>query len=261
MKIIRKNVWKMNERYQIITGDCLDILPSYSDGYFDCCITDPPFNISKKKGLGWAFSSHVTIQEQWDIFTKDDYFQFSFDWLREVCRVVKINGNIFVFGSFHSIFTIGFILQHLLDRKIISQLVWYKVNAQPNITCRMFTESTEFIIWAVNNESHKAKNWTFNYDVMKQMNDGKQMRNVFQIPVTPKSERIYGKHPAQKPEAIFQRLILAGTNEGDTIIDPFSGTGTAGVVAKRFNRNCVMIDNNENYNSIAKKRLLHEMGL
>jgi len=93
------------------------------------------------------------------------------------------------------------------------------------------------------------------------MNDGKQMRNVFQIPVTPKSERIYGKHPAQKPEAIFQRLILAGTNEGDTIIDPFSGTGTAGVVAKRFNRNCVMIDNNENYNSIAKKRLLHEMGL
>jgi site-specific DNA-methyltransferase (adenine-specific) len=137
-------------------------------------------------------------------------------------------------------------------------IVTHNSNAQPNITCRMFTESTEFIIWAVNSEPHKAKNWTFNYDVMKQMNDGKQMRNVFQIPVTPKSERKYGKHPAQKPEAILERLILAGTNEGDIIIDPFSGTGTTGVVAKRFNRNCVMIDNNEYYNDIAKKRLLDE---
>jgi site-specific DNA-methyltransferase (adenine-specific) len=245
----------MDKQYQIITGDCLEILPSYDDGYFDCCIADPPYNISKKKGLSWAFSSHITMQEQWDIFTKDDYFQFSLNWLREVCRAVKVNGNIFVFGSFHSIFKIGFILQQIFDRKIISQLVWYKTNPQPNITCRMFTESTEFIIWAVNNESSQAKNWTFNYDTMKQMNAGKQMRNVFRISATPKSEKKYGKHPAQKPEAILERLILAGANERDIIVDPFSGTGTTGVVAKRYNRRCVMIDNNKHYNEIARKRI------
>ena len=182
---------------QILTGDCLETMQTFPDGLFDCCITDPPFNMSKKKGLGWAFSSHITMQEQWDIFSKDDYFQFTVNWIREVLRVLKTNGNLFVFGSFHCIFTIGFILQNIFDRRIISQIVWYKPNAQPNITCRMFTESTEFIIWAVNNESKKAKNWTFNYKTMKAMNNDKQMRNMWEIPLTPRSERKHGKHPSQ----------------------------------------------------------------
>lgn len=111
---------------QILSGDCLKILSSFPDGVFDCCITDPPFNMSKTKGLGWAFSSHVTMQEQWDIFSKDDYFQFSVNWIREVLRVLKTNGNLFIFGSFHCIFTIGFILQNMFDRRIISQIVWFK---------------------------------------------------------------------------------------------------------------------------------------
>lgn len=240
---------------QIVSGDCLKILPSFSDGIFDCCITDPPFNMSKKKGLNWAFSSHVTMQEQWDIFAKDDYFQFTVDWTREVLRVLKTNGNLFIFGSFHCIFTIGFILQNLFDRRIISQLVWYKPNAQPNITCRMFTESTEFIIWAVNNESKKAKNWTFNYKIMKAMNNDKQMRNMWEIPLTKPSERKHGKHPSQKPVAVVDRLILAGTNEGDLILDPFSGTGTTAVVAKQNNRRWIMIEKEEAYNQIAQQRL------
>lgn len=156
---------------QILHGDCQSILPSMPDSVFDCCIADPPFNMSQKKGLGWAFSSHVTMQEGWDIFSKDEYVQFTLDWVTEILRVVKRNGNIFVFGSFHSIFTLGFIMQNIFDRRIITQIVWYKPNAQPNITCRMFTESTEFILWAVNNESKKAKNWTFNYHTMKSMNN------------------------------------------------------------------------------------------
>ena len=239
----------------IVPGDCLKILPSFPDGSFDCCITDPPFNMSKKKGLTWAFSSHVTMQEQWDTFAADDYFKFTVDWITEVLRVLKPNGNLFIFGSFHCIFTIGFILQSLFNRRIISQIVWYKPNAQPNITCRMFTESTEFIIWAVNNDSKKAKNWTFNYEAMKMMNGGKQMRNVWEIPLTKKTERKYGKHPSQKPVAVLNRLVLAGTDEGDLILDPFSGTGTTAVVAQQQNRRWVMIEKEEAYNLIAQKRL------
>ena len=240
---------------QILTGDCLETMQSFPDGAFDCCITDPPFNMSKKKGLGWAFSSHITMQEQWDIFSKDDYFQFTVNWIREVLRVLKTNGNLFVFGSFHCIFTIGFILQNIFDRRIISQIVWYKPNAQPNITCRMFTESTEFIIWAVNNESKKAKNWTFNYEIMKAMNKDKQMRNMWEIPLMPRSERKHGKHPSQKPVAVVHRIILAGTNEDDLILDPFSGSGTTAVVAERHNRRWIMIEGDKTYNQIAQMRI------
>jgi len=240
---------------KIISGDCLDILPSFTDGLFDCCVTDPPFNMSRKKGLGWAFSSHVTMQEQWDIFSKDEYFQFTVNWIREVLRVLKTNGNLFIFGSFHCIFTIGFILQNIFDRRIISQIVWYKPNAQPNITCRMFTESTEFIIWAVNNESKKAKNWTFNYEVMKAMNHGKQMRNMWEIPLTKPSEKKYGKHPSQKPVAVINRIILAGTEKNDLILDPFSGTGTTAVVAEQQYRKWIIIEKEKEYNEIAKMRI------
>ena len=240
---------------QIVSGDCLKIMKDFPDEVFDCCITDPPFNMSKKKGLGWAFSSHVTMQEQWDTFAADDYFQFTVNWITEVLRVIKTNGNLFIFGSFHCIFTIGFILQTLFNRRIISQLVWYKPNAQPNITCRMFTESTEFIIWAVNNESKKAKNWTFNYEIMKAMNNDKQMRNMWEIPLTKRSERTHGKHPSQKPVAVINRLILAGTNEGDLILDPFSGTGTTAVVAEQQNRKWLMIEKQEEYNEIAQRRI------
>ena len=240
---------------QILHGDCLSILPSLPRSAFDCCIADPPFNMSQKKGLGWAFSSHITMQESWDIFSKDEYFQFTLDWVTEILRVVKPNGNIFVFSSFHNIFTLGFILQNIFDRRIITQIVWYKPNAQPNITCRMFTESTEFILWAVNNESKKAKKWTFNYHTMKAMNNNKQMRNMWEIPLIKPSERKYGKHPSQKPIQVVERLVLAGTNEGDFILDPFSGTGTTAVVAEKHHRKWMMIEKEEEYNQIAQKRL------
>ena len=239
---------------QILCGDCLSILPSLPRYAFDCCIADPPFNMSQKKGLGWAFSSHITMQESWDIFSKDEYFQFTLDWVTEILRVVKLNGNIFIFGSFHNIFTLGFILQSIFDRRIITQIVWYKPNAQPNITCRMFTESTEFILWIVNNESKKAKNWTFNYETMKTMNNNKQMRNMWEIPLTKQSEKKHGKHPSQKPLQVVELLVLAGTNEGDLILDPFSGTGTTGIVAEKQNRKWVMIEKEEEYNQIAQKR-------
>lgn len=241
----------INEIYE---GESLETMRKWPDGCFDHCITDPPFNMSKKKGLGWAFSSHITMQEAWDIFSSDEYLEFTYRWLTEVCRLVRDNGNIFVFGSYHNIYTIGFVLEQL-DRRIINSIIHCKPNAQPNITARTLTESTEQIIWSCNNTRDRAKHWTFNYWVAKQLNRGKQMRNYWEIPYTPASEKRYGKHPSQKAEAVLERLILIGTKEGDAILDCFSGTGTTGVVAERLGRRWVMIEREPTYNEIARRRL------
>lgn len=236
----------------LVRGDCLEVLKQLPDHCVDSCIADPPYNMSKKKGLAWAFSRHVTMQEAWDIFSEDDYFTFSFEWIKEVSRVVKPNGNIFIFGTFHNIYLLGFIVQHL-PLKIINSLLWLKPNAQPNITCRMFTESAEQLIWACNNTPAKAKGWTFNYPLSKERNGGKQMRNFWSIPVTPKSERT-GNHPTQKPIALVKRIIELCTQPNDLILDPFAGTGTSGMAALEFGRRCLLIERSEDYCKVIQNR-------
>lgn len=235
-------------------GDCVEVMKSWPDGCIDHCITDPPYNMSKPRGLSWAFSSHVTMNEKWDIYSRQDYLSFCKQWLTEVCRVVRDNGNIFVFGSFHNIYDIGHLI-HEMDLKIINSIVWFKPNAQPNITCRMLTESTEHIIWACNGNKSSAKKWVFNYKIAKQLNGDKQMRNMWSFPYPSKSERKYGKHPSQKPLDLLERIIRVATNENDIILDCFSGSGTTGVAAKRLQRKWVLIDNNPAYNAIARERL------
>lgn len=254
---------------QIYEGDCIELMKQWPDAFFDHCITDPPFNMSKKRGLGWAFSSHVTMQERWDSFTKDEFFQFNLAWLKEVCRLVKPNGNILVFGTYHNIYQIGFILQNILDRRILNSIIWFKPNAQPNITARTLTESTEQIIWAVNETPERAKNWTFNYWRAKDLAGGKQMRtvwsfqqgegeepsNLWEIPYTPASERKHGKHPSQKPEALMDRIIQIATKDGELILDCHAGSGTTGVVAERLGRRWVMVESNAEYAEIARRRM------
>jgi site-specific DNA-methyltransferase (adenine-specific) len=235
-----------------ILGDALEVLRRMPSGTFDCCIADPPYNMSKKKGLTWAFSRHVTMQEAWDRFSKEEYFHFSFQWMTEMCRVVKPNGNLFVFGTYHNLYTQGFILQQL-DRKVLNSIVWHKPNAQPNITCRMLTESSEQLVWACNNTQAEAKRWTFNYDVAKQLNGGKQLRNVWSIPLTPRNERIAG-HPTQKPLQLLERLVLLWTRPGDWILDPFAGTGTTGIAAAKHGRNFVLIEKHPKYFDAQKAR-------
>lgn len=246
---------------RIIHGDCLAEMRAWPDGSIDHCIVDPPFNIGSgsgrksKNGLGWAFSSHVTMAEQWDAFTKDDFFAFNVEWLREVSRVVKPNGNILVFGTYHNIYQLGFILQHVLERRILNSVIWSKPNAQPNITARMLTESTEQIIWAVNNTPAKATGWTFNYWDAKEMNGGKQMRNVWEYPVTSKSERAFGKHPSQKPLALVERAVLLASKPGELILDPFGGSGTLALAARRQSRDFLLIENVDEYADLARQRL------
>ena len=246
----------------IYPGNCLEVMRSWPDDCIDHCIADPPFGIasgrgrSSKSGLGWAFSSHVTMQEAWDQFSsEDEYFQFTLDWLREVCRVVKPNGNILVFGTYHSIYLLGFVLGHLLDRRILNSVIWFKPNAQPNITARMLTESTEQIIWAVNETPEKAKKWTFNYWDAKEMNGGKQMRNLWEFPVTPKRERLNGAHPSQKPLALLERAVLLASQPGELLLDPFGGAGTLAVAAAAHDRRWLLVESMPEYAELARARL------
>lgn len=236
-----------------------------TDRSIDHCITDPPYNISgydHKKKIGWLQSNGIWTKEknfskidaQWDKFSDGDYLTFTKDWISEVARVLKPNGNIIIFGSYHNIYQIGSILQGL-DRKLINSVVWYKRNAFPNVTQRMLCESTEHIIWAVNETKKNAKNWTFNYKKLKELNGGVQMRNMWDIPSTPTSEKKHGKHPSQKPIGLINRLVIGGSNKGDIIIDPFMGSGTLPVVALMTDRNFIGIDNNKQYCNLALKRI------
>ena len=169
---------------KIIHGNCFDVFKKLKDESFDHCITDPPYNISgydNKKEIGW-YKSNTTwkekkkfnkISEDWDSFDDNDYLNFTISWLKEIKRIVKKNGNIFIFGTYHNIYKMGFILEEL-DTKINNSIVWYKRNAFPNITQRLFCESTEQIIWGVNNTRKDAKNWVFNYNVLKGMTENKK---------------------------------------------------------------------------------------
>lgn len=250
----------------VLAGDCLKIMAKYPDNFFDACITDPPYNISGhegKKQIGWLKSNPIwedekkfkKINESWDTFSANDYLAFTSAWIKEASRVVKPNGNILIFGSYHNIYRIGSTLEDL-DMRVVNSIIWYKRNAFPNVTQRMFCESTEQIIWAVNNTRKSAKNWTFNYNVMKSLTqNGKQMRNMWDIPMTPTAERKHGKHPSQKPLEIGNRLILACTNAGDKILDPFSGSGSFLVSAKLHERQYLGIDLDPEFVKLAKKRL------
>ncbi len=243
---------------QLYTGDSVEVMQTWPDGYFDACITDPPYNIARdRKGLSWAFSSHVTIQDEWDRFTHNEYESFTANWLEQICRVTRPNGNIFIFGSYHNIYSIGSIAARM-DLRVVNSIIWAKPNAQPNITCRMFTESTEQILWLCNNTNKKAKKWTYNYQHMKELNGGKQMRNYWEIPLTPQRERIHGKHPSQKPLRLMERLVLAGTMPGDLVLDCFAGSGSTLLACDRLERRWVGIEKDPVYCDIAHKRLDEE---
>jgi site-specific DNA-methyltransferase (adenine-specific) len=254
------------QKDMIHVGECLEFLRSLPDHSIDHCITDPPYNISgydDKRKIGWLDSNATwtksknfnKINENWDKFSDEDYANFTHAWLAEIKRIVKPNGNILVFGSYHNIYQVGVALERL-DLKINNSIIWYKRNAFPNITGRMLCESTEQIVWAVNGSKKHAKNWIFNYDVLKTLTaNGKQMRNMWDIPMTPMSEKKHGKHPSQKPLVLSERLVLGFTNPGDLIIDPFLGSGSFLVAAKNLERHFIGVEREAEYAELAKKRL------
>lgn len=252
----------MPTTHKLIRGDSLKILKTISNDSIDLIFVDPPYNLSKERGLSWEHSSHVTMQEDWDMFSKEDFLKFNTEWLKECFRILKHGGSLWVSGSFHNIYQIGHLIQqNHPEIKINNSIVWFKPNAQPNITCRFFTESTEHLIWATKNGN--GQKWKFNYQFTKDYifdsinPKEKQTRNVWSIPITPKNEKWAGYHPTQKPFELLRRIILSCTNENDLILDPFAGTGTTCVVAKHYKRNSIGIEMNPNYLEIIRKRIEH----
>ena len=249
----------MKTKHKIIKGDALEELKKIPDGSVDLVFADPPYGLAKKNGLGWKYSKHITLEEKWDIFTKDEFFKFNIEWIKECARTLKDGGSLWVCGSFHNIYQLGYIIQHMTNLKINNSIVWFKPNAQPNISCRMFTESTEHLIWASKNGN--GKKWKFNYEDTKKLIEdplnpkGKQTRNLWCIPLTPKKEKWAGEHPTQKPEELLRRILLACTKEGDLVLDPFVGSGTTSVVTKKMGRNSIGIEKEEKYIKIIEKRL------
>lgn len=252
----------MKTKHKIIFGDCLEKLKEIPDESVNLVFADPPYNMSKKNGLGWKYSKHVTMQEKWDMFSKDEFFDFNVKWIKECFRILKQGGSFWVSGSFHNIYQLGFIIQNLDNIKINNSIVWFKPNAQPNISCRFFTESAEHLIWASKNG--EGNKWKFNYQdtkdkIFDKINPkGKQTRNVWVIPLTSKKEKWAGDHPTQKPIELLRRIIISCTNEGDTVLDPFTGSGTTNIVAKMYNRNSIGIEKNKKYINIIKKRFNSE---
>lgn len=243
-----------NENIKLICGDTIKILKKIEEKSVDMIFSDPPYFLSND-GITCSNGKMVSVNKgEWDRSKgfKNDV-DFHKKWLKACDKVLKDDGSIWISGTYHCIHQITYILLSM-GYYIINEVTWYKTNAAPNLGCRCLTASHETLIWA--KKSKKAKH-TFNYEIAKQLNDGKQMRSVWEISTTPKSEKRFGKHPTQKPLKLLERIILISTNEEDVILDPFCGSSSTGIGAVNNNRKYVGIDISEEYLELSKKRLIH----
>ncbi len=244
----------------ILVGDCLTELKKIPTGSIDLVFADPPYNLQLAGDLTRPDQSKVdAVDDDWDKFDSfSDYDSFTKAWLTECRRALKPNGALWVIGSYHNIFRVGATLQDL-GYWILNDVVWRKTNPMPNFRGRRFTNAHETLIWA--SKSAESK-YCFHYDAMKMFNDDLQMRSDWTLPLCTGGERLKNAdgqklHPTQKPEALLQRVMLATTNLGDVVLDPFFGTGTTGAVAKQLGRNFIGIERDKTYVAGARKRISH----
>lgn len=241
----------------IVNGNSLEELKKIPDKSFDLVFADPPYNMQIGEKLKRPDDSKVNgVNDKWDQFASfEDYDNFSKAWLTECRRILKDNGSIWVIGSYHNIFRLGFHLQNL-DYWILNDIIWRKNNPMPNFKGTRFTNAHETLIWA--SKSKKSK-YTFNYQSLKCFNDDLQMRSDWLLPICNGKERLkkngHKVHSTQKPEALLYRIILATTKNGDCVFDPFLGTGTTAAVAKKLGRKYYGIEKDKKYYSAAKKRI------
>lgn len=236
-------------------GDSIKILKNITPKSIDMIFADPPYFLSNG-GVSCQSGKQVSVDKgDWDKgMSPDEKLKYNRKWIKACKEVLKDNGTIWISGTLHNIYSIGVALE-LEGYSIINNITWQKPNPTPNLACRCFTHSTETIIWARKvNGTKKGKHY-FNYNLMKEINDGKQMKDVWLLNLPKKSEKTEGKHPTQKPESVLERIILASTKEGDLILDPFNGSGTTGVVAKKLNRKYIGIEIEKDFLNITKARL------
>lgn len=238
---------------KLLKGDCIDILNNhFEENTFDMIFADPPYFLSNG-GVTCHAGKMVSVDKGgWDKSKGVvENHRFNIEWLKACRRVLKPNGTIWISGTTHVIYSIGFALQSL-GYKILNDIVWYKPNASPNLSCRYFTHSTEIVLWAAKSEESKHH---FDYRLMKELNRGKQMRNLWEIRPPSASEKHFGKHPTQKPLELLKRIILASTEAGSLVLDPFCGSSTTGVACALLGRRYVGIDLEERYLDLSRRRL------
>ncbi len=248
----------MFKKNSITQGDSLELLKKIPDKSIDLIFADPPYNLQLRDTLYRPDQTTVeAVTNDWDKFdTYKAYDEFSLIWLQECKRALKDGGALWVIGSYHNILRLGNSIQNL-GFWILNDIIWHKTNPMPNFRGTRFTNAHETLLWCTT--SRKAK-YTFNYQNLKELNEGKQMRSDWHIQICSGKERLrednnQRSHPTQKPEALLYRVILSSTNVGDTILDPFLGSGTSAVMAKKLQRNFIGFEKDKDYIKLAKKRL------
>lgn len=236
--------------FTLLHGDCFELMPQF-DFKFDLIFADPPYFLSND-GISYQAGKIVSVNKgDWDKGgTPKHIREFNHDWIALCREKLKDNGTIWISGTYHNFFAVANCLTDL-GFKILNVITWAKTNPPPNISCRYFTYSTEFIIWA---RKWPKRPHQFNYEMMRQLNGGKQMTDVWRLPAIAPWEKTCGKHPTQKPLSIMSRIILASTNAGDWIFDPFAGSSTTGIAANLLNRRFLGIEREQEYVEISRNR-------
>ena len=239
-----------DRKFTLLKGDCIELLNSF-EFKFDMIFADPPYHLSND-GISVQSGRMVSVNKGcWDkSHGIDADYNFDKEWLSACRNKLKDNGTIWVSGTYHNIFSIARCLTEL-NFKILNCITWVKTNPPPNLSCRYFTHSAEYILWA--RKDAKTPHY-YNYELMKEINGGTQMRDVWNLPAIAKWEKSCGKHPTQKPLSILSRIILASTEKGAWILDPFTGSSTTGIAANLLDRRFLGIDQDEKFLQISKNR-------
>lgn len=238
--------------FKLIENDTFKTLTRFKEKTFDMIFSDPPYFLSNN-GITCSGGKMVNVNKgDWDktLGIKEKH-EFNKNWIKQCHRILKDDGTIWISGTLHNIYSIGMALEEE-GFKIINNITWQKTNPPPNLACKTFTHSTETILWA-RKDIPKTK-YKFNYKLMKELNDNKQMKDVWTTSLTKPSEKKQGKHPTQKPLEILEKIILASTNENDLILDPFCGSSTTGIASVKLNRKYIGIDNSKEYLDLSIRR-------
>ena len=252
-----KSVAKKLSLNQILHGDCVEILASLPENSVDLIFADPPYNLQLRNDLYRPNLTKVdAVNDGWDKFEGfAEYDEFTREWLSASQRVLKETGTIWVIGSYHNIYRVGAIMQDL-GFWFLNDIVWIKSNPMPNFRGVRFTNAHETMIWA---QKRKGAKYTFNHQSMKALNDDLQMRSDWNLSLATGKQRIKSNgtkaHSTQKPEALLYRIIMAASNPGDVVLDPFFGSGTTGAVAKKLGRDWIGIERDKKYINVAQKRI------